>query len=345
MKVIVLCANWLSTRLENVLEHAKETLQELEVQLEVIQLDTLPYYIDEVESPLAQIIANKIAESRGVIGMATVHTAGMHSSMHSFFEHIERYTTQVSQVPFMAVTYTKGLGERQAAYQMLQAWSMIGGNDAGYVGLNEGMDEAYMIQTIEKAIEGFYRTVKQERKQQLCSEALLLRGTPITHLKESTQREKESQHTINLSTQEQNIQEFTELFARQTAQDEVTYPTGISAYERQEVKKQAIKKERTGLARLPHYFVAQYAKDLDLTVQFIVSDTREQGYIMISGGDCTYEEGVLMSPMLEITLTQALLQELLSQKITYQKAFMIGRIKVKGNFILVPKLDQLFKPI
>ena len=39
------------------------------------------------------------------------------------------------------------------------------------------------------------------------------------------------------------------------------------------------------------------------------------------------------------------LNAILSKKITYQKAFMLGKLKVKGNFSVLPKLDQVFKAL
>ena len=44
-------------------------------------------------------------------------------------------------------------------------------------------------------------------------------------------------------------------------------------------------------------------------------------------------------------VTEEVLESVLAKKITYQKAFMLGKLKVKGNFAILPKLDQIFKAL
>ncbi|OON96440.1 MAG: hypothetical protein ATN36_05555 [Epulopiscium sp. Nele67-Bin005] len=97
------------------------------------------------------------------------------------------------------------------------------------------------------------------------------------------------------------------------------------------------------LASLPHYFTAQFDKELNMIVQYFISDTKEKGYLTIAKGDCIYTEGVAPEYAVEITLSDKTLQELMSKELSYQRSFMVGKIKVKGNFALLPKLDQIFK--
>ncbi|MDR2167058.1 MAG: SCP2 sterol-binding domain-containing protein [Clostridiales bacterium] len=37
--------------------------------------------------------------------------------------------------------------------------------------------------------------------------------------------------------------------------------------------------------------------------------------------------------------------DVLSKKVTAQKAFMMGQLKVRGNFVLLTKFDQMFNTI
>ena len=66
-------------------------------------------------------------------------------------------------------------------------------------------------------------------------------------------------------------------------------------------------------------------------------------YIIIENGDCVYEEVISGMPTVELVLTDDVFREIQSKKMTYQKAFMLGKLKVKGNFAILPKLDQVFK--
>ena len=71
----------------------------------------------------------------------------------------------------------------------------------------------------------------------------------------------------------------------------------------------------------------------------------EKGYIVIRNGDCIFTEEVDTSPTVELNLSENVLKDILAKKITYQKAFMLGKLKVKGNFAVLPKLDQIFKAL
>ena len=99
------------------------------------------------------------------------------------------------------------------------------------------------------------------------------------------------------------------------------------------------------LQQIPHYFAAQYDKELNMILKYQITDVDEKGYIIIKDGDCTFTEEIDKSPTVEMSLSEDVLKEILIKKITYQKAFMLGKLKVKGNFAVLPKLDQIFKAL
>ncbi|ONI48049.1 hypothetical protein AN643_03640 [Candidatus Epulonipiscioides saccharophilum] len=97
------------------------------------------------------------------------------------------------------------------------------------------------------------------------------------------------------------------------------------------------------IASLPHYFIAQHDKAFEAVVQYSINDTKELGYIVIKNGDCIYVEGSTENYTVEISMLDSVFDELITKALSYQKAFMVGRIKVKGNFAILPKLDQIFR--
>ncbi|OON98569.1 MAG: hypothetical protein ATN35_04535 [Epulopiscium sp. Nele67-Bin004] len=145
-----------------------------------------------------------------------------------------------------------------------------------------------------------------------------------------------------ISPEDREIEEITNLLKGKMPSDGVAQ---AGTYQRplQSGVKSTPTRPLRRIASLPHYFVARHDRTLDLMIQYIVNDTKEQGYVTIRNGECDYVEGVIDHYTIEVTLVDAVLEELLTKEISYQKAFMVGKIKVKGNFAVLPKLDQVFR--
>lgn len=95
---------------------------------------------------------------------------------------------------------------------------------------------------------------------------------------------------------------------------------------------------------LYHYFQPQKAKDMNAVIQVNVKgDEKFEGFITIKDGECTYNNGVHDDPNVTIFVESNVWEDILDGRYSTQKAFMIGQLKVRGNFILLSKFDQLFK--
>lgn len=370
MKTVLLLANCLSPTLQKSKMTIIKVLKELEVEVEIIELERLSYYKDKIDKQ-AEAIALKIQESSGVIGIASVHIAGMHSTMQNFFEHMMHYEVLIGTKPMFALTYSNCIGEKQAANKMIEAWGMLGGSDGGAMALNGYTDFETVQDTLEKNIEAFYRIMRQgrtvvmssERKIYLMTKEFYTRESyePISKkqvqlpeekviktlagvLNEEQSYEQDPIPNVDLSTKEQNIKELTQLLKSQMNQGNEDQFINISQgiYGNPRVQKEMPRGGKK-LQNIPHYFVSQHDRTLDITIQYLITDTGEKGVIYIKEGDCNYREGQVDSPTVELTTTSEILTSILTKEITYQKAFMIGKLKVRGNFIILSKLDQAFK--
>lgn len=142
-------------------------------------------------------------------------------------------------------------------------------------------------------------------------------------------------YTTNI-TDEKEIQEITNMLKGKIPDNSfATAPAGMY----QKPNSRTPKK----IASLPHYFVAQHDRGFAAIIQYLINDTKESGYITIQNGDCIYAEGIVDNYTVEISMLDSVFDELITKALSYQKAFMVGRIKVKGNFAILPQLDKIFR--
>lgn len=101
-------------------------------------------------------------------------------------------------------------------------------------------------------------------------------------------------------------------------------------------------KQRT--QSLYHYFQPQIAGSMNIIIQLEISgDEKFSGYLQIKDGECTYFEGNSQKFDVAVIADCSVWEEVLNSKYTLQKAFMLGKVKVKGNFVIISKFEQLFK--
>ena len=384
MKITLLLAQCTPEPLIYSLNIMLKVLKELDVEVHKIELNKLPYFDGKKNKEIEKVMQT-LAESKGVIAMTMVPMLSMHGAMQSFFDSATLYEDYYFNKPLLAVTYSEWLGEQEAANLMLRCWNILGGADGGKLFFNKQTDMTQMQERLEREVEDFYRLVKQERMNVISSERFIFYGMkkgnlshliqeepsvtteiekekPVeirsfadlireeankkqvsTEIDTDVEKRDESEHIINLSTKEQTIKEIANLLQREVDEEGFKeFSTGVYTRPPQFLGANANSKR---LQQIPHYFIAQFDKELDLILRYHITDIEEEGYIIIKDGDCWFKEEIDGSPTVEMILSEEVLQSILTKKITYQKAFMLGKLKVKGNFAILPKLDQVFKTL
>jgi len=92
-------------------------------------------------------------------------------------------------------------------------------------------------------------------------------------------------------------------------------------------------------------FNARAAGDLTATIQFVVSAPHSGKYFLrMANGVCAFHIGTANSPTLTITTPSDVWLQIASGELNPQQALMQGMYKANGDFGLLLKMGELFKP-
>lgn len=358
MEVIILQSGKEDQIIETLLTKIQEVLEELQVGIKKIQLNQIPYY-EGYKEPISGGIIDSIEKSCGVIMASRVELLSVSGSLCAFFEHCSEYVGEkLFQKPLFTLTVSDWRGEREAAEYMLHAWSILGGIEFGKLGIfaeSYHKDKETIITHTEKMTEDFYRSIKQthyniknndhliipqkNQKNENCFEPIL--AQTIKHQEISY---KGYDHIR--STQEKDIEDIVNIFKKQLQEGEEGKEERELYVNTATYSKPTFQTARQMLSSLPEYFKSQQALGFYAVVQYhLLGGEPFQAYITIQDGQCTFQEGVYPGAEIEVTAPEGVFENIFTKKITSQKAFMLGQLKVRGNFMLLSKIDEMFRAI
>ena len=180
---------------------------------------------------------------------------------------------------------------------------------------------------IEKKAENMYRTINQKMASLPASNQAVKQMVSVTKNIDLTPQESEqlSQYASDDSyvmRQKQDIQELTSLFRDM-----------MGSSEEDEKQEEFIKDFRDHFLPQPG-FKAVY--------KIQVEGKRKPLVIEIDGASHNYYYGNTENPDVEMQISKETMNDIVYARMTFQRAFMGGAMKMKGDFKVLRTLDQIF---
>ncbi|MCH5270575.1 MAG: SCP2 sterol-binding domain-containing protein [Lachnospiraceae bacterium] len=306
-----------------VINKMQEVLEELNVKVERFNL----YELKNQITTLPQTLKN----ADGIILATTVEWYGIGGYMQQFLDACWLYgdKEKIEKTYMCPVVMSTTYGEREGKLHLNTAWEILGGlccsDICGYITdtTQLEMNQEY-INIIEKKAENMYRTINQKMaclptsNQAVKTIAFNTKHIALTP-QESEQLSQYASDDSYVQRQKEDIQELTSMF-KGMMEDPGEDDDYAAAF-------QKAFKPQPGIKAGYKLFVGNKKEPLVLNVN--VSE-------LVCSHDDTQPVDV------EIHMEKTSLEEILSGRMTFQRAFMSGDMKMKGDFKILRALDQIF---
>ncbi len=303
----------------------QEVLEELHVTVERYNLYELKNSITTLPQTL------KTAD--GIILASTVEWYGIGGYMQQFLDACWFYgdKEKISQLYMSPVVMSTTYGEREGKLTLIDAWEILGGlpcsGICGYIAdtsLLEGNEDYNKI--IEKKAENMYRAINQKMPSFPASNQAVKQKIAVNKNIDLTPQESEqlSQYAADdsyVKRQKEDIQELTSLFR------------DLMGSEAEEGKEEYIQEFK-------EHFKPQAGFRAIYKIQ--LEGKRKPFIIEVDGASNSYYYGSVDRADVEIQMSRETLEDIIYARMTFQRAFMAGAMKMKGDFKTLRTLDQIF---
>ena len=309
-----------------VLDIVEQVLDDLNVGLERYNLYE---YKNEI-SKLSQTIRDK----DGIILATTVEWLGIGGYMTQFLDALWLYADRdtMNALFMQPIVISTTYGERESLMTLEQAWSTLGGISAnGICGYAKNVDSFRQDQNfrdyIDKKAMDFYHTIdKQVEGLPSSNKAVISNLQHVRKMHLTPQESEQLSYFVadesKVAQQKEDLIELSEIFRKMIGDSSLSKPDEEFIHD--------FKKQFTG------------DKDADVTVLFRLTDRKVPLFVSIKDGeiDCRYE--LLDDADVICTLAPDILDAIVAGRMTFQRAFSVGDMTVKGSFPMLRLLDDLF---
>ena len=313
-----------------VISKISQVLTELNVNVELIKL-----YEDK---KAITALPATLKEADGIILSATVEWYGVGGLLMQFLDACWLYGDKdVIAGTYMApIVMSTTYGEREGMLSLTSAWEMLGGLPCeglcGYIADTTALENnASYNKLIEKKAENIYRTINQR-----------IPGLPASN--QAVKKTVTQDRTAHLTPQEtEQLSHYVsdEKFVRKQKED----IQELSSFFRSKMDKDAPGKKPEGFAEVFEKHFHPVA-GLHAVYRISFTDKRPEKAMVLDIDNkkllCRANDADQESADVELTTDHATIAEITAGRMTFQRAFMAGNMKMKGDFKLLRNMDQLF---
>jgi len=309
----------------NIINTMQNVLEELNVSVERFNL----YEIKNAITTLPQTLKS----ADGIILATTVEWYGIGGYMQSFLDACWLYgdKEKIGSIYMCPVVMSTTYGEREGKLNLAVAWEILGGLPCsglcGYIKDTQILENNSEYKNIiEKKAENMYRTIHQKlasfpaSNQAVNQTVAITKGTDLTP-QESEQLSKYASDDGYVQRQKEDITQLASYFKEKLVKDE---PDDQTEY----------------VKNFESHFSPQ--PGVKVVYKFQIDNKKIPLVIRVQGKDliCSYEEENVVD--VDISISSSVLNEIVHSRMTFQRAFMSGNMKMKGDFKMLRMLDNLF---
>ncbi len=307
-----------------VMNKMQEVLEELRVMVE-------RFYLQELKNNITTL-PQTLKDADGIILASTVEWYGIGGYMQQFLDACWLYgdKEKISKIYMCPIVMSTTYGEREGKLNLATAWEILGGRPCsgicGYIPDTTELEtnKGYLT-IIEKKAENMYRTINQKMvsfpssNQAVKNTVSSMPGIELTP-QESEQLSQYVSDDVYMQTQKTDIQELTSLFKDMMEDTPEVSQENKVAFER------AFKPQQ----------------GLQATYKLFVGEGKTPLTIVVNGDEINCDHDDAKEADVEIRLDKPVLEDIFAGKMSFQRAFMAGEMKMKGEFRILRAMDQIF---
>lgn len=305
-------------------------LHKMQEILEELRVNVTRYNLYECKNAIITL-PQTLKDADGIILATTVEWYGIGGYMQQFLDACWLYgdKEKIAGLYMCPVVMSTTYGEREAKLNLTTAWEILGGQPCS--GLCGYIENTIMLETneeylsiIEKKTENLYRTVNQHFASFPTSNQAVKQKMGVSQAIDLTPQETEqlSQYVSDdtyVQRQKEDIQELTSLF-----RDMLSEAGGDEEY----------------VALFKKTFKPQAGVQAEYSID--IEGKNKNLIVTVKGAELDCRYGVSEQPDVEIHLSRPAMENIVNGRMTFQRAFMSGEMKTKGDFKVMRMLDQLF---